>query len=193
MHVFVFSLMSLVLVLHLAMNSYSSTSLKSLHSLISFTNLFCFKVSSLSAAHILGLAAFVVHLHASMSHSHLVQLVPPILPTAVPVGEALGSALLCSTHTHMLSCVRWDFFLQADENENANASYFDYYVIMLSQPECKWNSKSSSSCLDCVWRLSIMGSVEGTQSLSISDRTTFPAASTRRYRFLLTVNWFTHV
>ncbi|XP_059191150.1 Fanconi anemia group A protein isoform X2 [Centropristis striata] len=62
--------------------------------------------SSLSAAHILGLAAFVVHLHASMPHSPLVQLVPPILPKPVPVGEALSSALVCSTHTNMLLCVR---------------------------------------------------------------------------------------
>ncbi|XP_023253185.1 Fanconi anemia group A protein [Seriola lalandi dorsalis] len=69
-------------------------------------DLFHNQVSSLSAAHILGLAAFVVHLHASMSHSPLVQLVPPILPRAVPVGEALSSALDCSTHTLMLSCVR---------------------------------------------------------------------------------------
>ncbi|XP_078114148.1 Fanconi anemia group A protein [Sander vitreus] len=62
--------------------------------------------SSLSAAHLLGLAALVVHLHASMSHSPLVQLVPPILPTPVPVGEALSSALVCSTHADMLLCVR---------------------------------------------------------------------------------------
>ncbi|XP_037623080.1 Fanconi anemia group A protein-like [Sebastes umbrosus] len=61
---------------------------------------------SLSAAHLLGLAAFVVHLHASMSHAPLVQLVPPILPEPVPVGEALSSALVCSTHTNMLFCVR---------------------------------------------------------------------------------------
>uniref|UniRef100_UPI0037E8740A Fanconi anemia group A protein-like n=1 Tax=Semicossyphus pulcher TaxID=241346 RepID=UPI0037E8740A len=62
--------------------------------------------SSLSAAHLLGLAALVVHLHASMSHSPLVQLVPPILPKPVPVGEALSSALVCSTHANMLFCVR---------------------------------------------------------------------------------------
>ncbi|TDH09055.1 hypothetical protein EPR50_G00082630 [Perca flavescens] len=62
--------------------------------------------SSLSAAHLLGLAALVVHLHASMSHSPLVQLVPPILPTPVPVGEALSSALVCNTHVDMLFCVR---------------------------------------------------------------------------------------
>ncbi|XP_067445106.1 Fanconi anemia group A protein [Thunnus thynnus] len=62
--------------------------------------------SSLSATHLLGLAAFVVHLNASMSHSPLVQLVPPILPKPVPIVEALSSALVCSTHNNMLFCVR---------------------------------------------------------------------------------------
>ncbi|XP_041795312.1 Fanconi anemia group A protein-like [Chelmon rostratus] len=62
--------------------------------------------TSLSAAHLLGLAAFMVHLQASMSHGPLVQLVPPILPKPVPVGEALSCALVCSTHTNMLLCVR---------------------------------------------------------------------------------------
>ncbi|GLD67118.1 Fanconi anemia group A protein [Lates japonicus] len=62
--------------------------------------------SSLSAAHVLGLAAFVVHLNASMCESPLIQLVPPILPKPVPVGEALSSALVCSTHTNMLFSVR---------------------------------------------------------------------------------------
>lgn len=62
--------------------------------------------SSLSAAHLLGLAAFVVHLHNSMSHGPLVQLVPPSLPEPVPIGEALTSALVCSTHSNMLFCVR---------------------------------------------------------------------------------------
>ncbi|XP_034445145.1 Fanconi anemia group A protein isoform X2 [Hippoglossus hippoglossus] len=63
--------------------------------------------SSLSAAHVLGLAAFVVHLHGSVSHSSLIQLVPPILPKPVPVGEAVSAALVCSTHTDMLFCVRF--------------------------------------------------------------------------------------
>uniref|UniRef100_A0A4W6EN85 Uncharacterized protein n=1 Tax=Lates calcarifer TaxID=8187 RepID=A0A4W6EN85_LATCA len=62
--------------------------------------------SSLSAAHVLGLAAFAVHLNASMCESPLIQLVPPILPKPVPVGEALSSALVCSTHTNMLFSVR---------------------------------------------------------------------------------------
>ncbi|XP_029289892.1 Fanconi anemia group A protein isoform X2 [Cottoperca gobio] len=69
-------------------------------------DLFYNQGSALSAAHLLGLAAFVVHLHASMSHSPLVQLVPPILPKPVAFGEALSFALVCSTHTNMLFCVR---------------------------------------------------------------------------------------
>eukprot|EP00064_Thunnus_orientalis_P019000 superscaffoldBa00004575_g19109 len=70
------------------------------------TRLADLKGSSLSAAHLLGLAAFVVHLNASMTHSPLVQLVPPILPKPVPIVEALSSALVCSTHNNMLFCVR---------------------------------------------------------------------------------------
>lgn len=62
--------------------------------------------SSLSPAHVLGLAALVVHLHASMSHSPLVQLQPPVLSTAVSVGDALGSALMCRTSTDMTFTVR---------------------------------------------------------------------------------------
>ncbi|XP_069019003.1 Fanconi anemia group A protein homolog [Embiotoca jacksoni] len=62
--------------------------------------------SSLNAAHVLGLAAFVVHLHASMSHRPLVQLLPSIRPRPVPVGEVLGSALVCSTNTNMLFSAR---------------------------------------------------------------------------------------
>ncbi|KAM7396333.1 hypothetical protein PAMP_019378 [Pampus punctatissimus] len=62
--------------------------------------------SSLSAAHLLGLAAFVVHLHASTSHGPLVQLVPPVLPKPVPIVTALSSALVCNTHDNMLFCAR---------------------------------------------------------------------------------------
>ncbi|XP_074533499.1 Fanconi anemia group A protein [Halichoeres trimaculatus] len=62
---------------------------------------------SLTGAHLLGLAAFVVHLDASMSHSLLVQLVPHTLPKPVPVSDALSSALVCNTHTDMLFCVRF--------------------------------------------------------------------------------------
>ncbi|TKS73099.1 Fanconi anemia group A protein [Collichthys lucidus] len=62
---------------------------------------------SLSAAHILGLAVFVVHLHVSTSHGPLVQLDPALLPEPVPVGDALSLALVCSTHANMLFCVRF--------------------------------------------------------------------------------------
>ncbi|KAM4573595.1 Fanconi anemia group A protein [Odontesthes bonariensis] len=64
--------------------------------------------SSLSAAHLLGLAAFVVHLNAFMSQSLLVQLVPPVQPGPKPVtfGEALSLALVCNTNANMLVCVR---------------------------------------------------------------------------------------
>ncbi|XP_030587909.1 Fanconi anemia group A protein isoform X2 [Archocentrus centrarchus] len=61
---------------------------------------------SLNAAHVLGLAAFLVHLCASVSHSPLVQLVPPVRLEPVPVEEALSSALSCSTHTNMFFCAR---------------------------------------------------------------------------------------
>ncbi|XP_062245044.1 Fanconi anemia group A protein isoform X2 [Platichthys flesus] len=63
--------------------------------------------SSLSPAHVLGLAAFVVHLQASQCPSALIQLVPFVLPKPVPVGEAVSAALVCSTHTDMLFCVRF--------------------------------------------------------------------------------------
>uniref|UniRef100_A0A8C7PVT9 Fanconi anaemia group A protein N-terminal domain-containing protein n=1 Tax=Oncorhynchus mykiss TaxID=8022 RepID=A0A8C7PVT9_ONCMY len=62
---------------------------------------------SLSAAHVLGLAAFVVHLHASQTKSPKVQLCPPLLPGPVSVLEALTTALPCTTQTNMLFCVRW--------------------------------------------------------------------------------------
>ncbi|XP_058500990.1 Fanconi anemia group A protein isoform X2 [Solea solea] len=62
--------------------------------------------SSLSSAHLLGLGAFVIHLHASTTHSHLILLAPPRLPKPAPVAEAVCSALVCSTHSDMLFCVR---------------------------------------------------------------------------------------
>ncbi|XP_028287387.1 Fanconi anemia group A protein [Parambassis ranga] len=61
---------------------------------------------SLSAAHVLGLAAFTAHLCTSVSCSPLVQLVPPVGPQPVPVEEALSSALVCSTRANMLVCAR---------------------------------------------------------------------------------------
>ncbi|XP_029993188.1 Fanconi anemia group A protein [Sphaeramia orbicularis] len=60
----------------------------------------------LSPAHSLGLAVFLVHLHASLPNSPLVQLVPPVLPKPVPIVEALSSMLVCDTHTNMLFCIR---------------------------------------------------------------------------------------
>ncbi|XP_054652028.1 Fanconi anemia group A protein-like [Dunckerocampus dactyliophorus] len=63
--------------------------------------------SLLSGPHLLGLAAFVVHLHASMLQSPLVHLVSLHRPVPVPISEALGSALVCSTQTNMLFCVRF--------------------------------------------------------------------------------------
>uniref|UniRef100_A0A8D2ZE56 FA complementation group A n=1 Tax=Scophthalmus maximus TaxID=52904 RepID=A0A8D2ZE56_SCOMX len=64
--------------------------------------------SSLTSAHVLGLAAFVVHLHASSSQGPLVQLDRPIVPPRpVPVGEALSAALTCSTRTNMIFCIRF--------------------------------------------------------------------------------------
>ncbi|KAM3609711.1 uncharacterized protein V6R79_019071 [Siganus canaliculatus] len=62
--------------------------------------------SSLSAAHLLGLAALLVQLHASMSTGPLVQLEPAILPQPVSVVEALSSALVCRSHADMIFCVR---------------------------------------------------------------------------------------
>ncbi|XP_037307939.2 Fanconi anemia group A protein homolog [Pungitius pungitius] len=69
-------------------------------------DLFHNQASSLGTAHQLGLAAFVVHLHACTSQGPLVQLVPPTLPGPVCVGEALNAALVCSTRADMLFCVR---------------------------------------------------------------------------------------
>lgn len=70
-------------------------------------DLFRYQESSLSGAHLLGLAAFAVHLHASsVSSGALVQLVPPLLPEPVTVGEALSSALVCTTRSSMIFCVR---------------------------------------------------------------------------------------
>ncbi|KAK2841725.1 hypothetical protein Q5P01_011925 [Channa striata] len=69
-------------------------------------DLFHNQASLLSNAHLLGLAVFVVHLHTSMSDSLLVEFVPPVLPKPVPFGEALSSALACSTRSNMLFSLR---------------------------------------------------------------------------------------
>ncbi|KAF0040818.1 hypothetical protein F2P81_006716 [Scophthalmus maximus] len=79
---------------------------------VKFHKLSSWKGSSLTSAHVLGLAAFVVHLHASSSQGPLVQLDRPIVPPRpVPVGEALSAALTCSTRTNMIFCIR--FFVAA--------------------------------------------------------------------------------
>lgn len=76
-------------------------------SVISLKTKLCRKGSSLSGAHLLGLAAFVVHLHASsVSRGALVELVPPLLPEPVTVGEALSLSLVCTTRSNMIFCVR---------------------------------------------------------------------------------------
>lgn len=63
--------------------------------------------SLLSGSQLLGLAAFVVHLHASASPRLLVQLVPPISAGLVNFGDAFVLALECNTQTNMVFCVRW--------------------------------------------------------------------------------------
>ncbi|XP_061783763.1 Fanconi anemia group A protein isoform X2 [Nerophis lumbriciformis] len=63
--------------------------------------------SLLSGPHLLGLAAFVVHLHASTLQSPLVHLASLCPAKPVPISEALSSALVCSTQTNMLFCVRF--------------------------------------------------------------------------------------
>ncbi|KAL0968227.1 hypothetical protein UPYG_G00264040 [Umbra pygmaea] len=62
---------------------------------------------SLSAAHVLGLAAFVVHLNASQVQCPMVQLCPALLSGPLSVPEALAYALPCTTHTSMLFCARF--------------------------------------------------------------------------------------
>ncbi|XP_047201810.1 Fanconi anemia group A protein-like isoform X5 [Girardinichthys multiradiatus] len=69
-------------------------------------DLFHNQAASLSAVHILGLAAFMVHLHASMAVSPLVQLLPPMQIQAVPLADGLSAAVLCNTHTNMIFSVR---------------------------------------------------------------------------------------
>uniref|UniRef100_A0A671Y349 Uncharacterized protein n=1 Tax=Sparus aurata TaxID=8175 RepID=A0A671Y349_SPAAU len=98
--------------------------------------------SSLSAAHLLGLAAFVVHLHNSMSHGPLVQLVPPSLPEPVPIGEALTSALVCSTHSNMLFSVcygmcRGDSLPQQQQQDFILSSFYKKVPLSLKCNEKK--------------------------------------------------------
>uniref|UniRef100_A0A8C7ZJ22 Fanconi anemia group A protein n=1 Tax=Oryzias sinensis TaxID=183150 RepID=A0A8C7ZJ22_9TELE len=62
--------------------------------------------SLLNSAHVLGLAVFVVHLQASMSHNPLVQLASTVRQEPIPFRNVLSSALVCSTLPNMLFCVR---------------------------------------------------------------------------------------
>ncbi|CAL8357683.1 unnamed protein product [Lota lota] len=62
--------------------------------------------SSLTTSHLLGLAAIVVHLHASRTHSPLVQMMPFVVFRPDPLTEALSAALLCNTQENMLFCIR---------------------------------------------------------------------------------------
>ncbi|XP_072290883.1 Fanconi anemia group A protein-like [Eucyclogobius newberryi] len=64
------------------------------------------QVSSLGAAHVLGLAVLLVHLHSCSSHCPLVEL-EPTAPSPVCVTEALCSGLRCDTHAHMLFSLRF--------------------------------------------------------------------------------------
>ncbi|KAJ7997768.1 hypothetical protein DPEC_G00215550 [Dallia pectoralis] len=59
--------------------------------------------ASLSATHVLGLAAFVVHLNACQALCPMVQLPS----TLVSVPEALATAMSCTTRANMLFCVRF--------------------------------------------------------------------------------------
>ncbi|XP_028304960.1 Fanconi anemia group A protein isoform X2 [Gouania willdenowi] len=69
-------------------------------------DLFHNQTSLLSPSHVLGLAALMVHLQASMPHRPLIQLVPPIHPEPVTVVEAVSSALVCRTRCEMMFCLK---------------------------------------------------------------------------------------
>lgn len=70
------------------------------------SHIFFSKGSLLNSAHVLGLAVFVVHLQASMSHNPLVQLASTVRQEPIPFRNVLSSALVCSTLPNMLFCVR---------------------------------------------------------------------------------------
>ncbi|XP_035252509.1 Fanconi anemia group A protein isoform X1 [Anguilla anguilla] len=63
--------------------------------------------ASLGGAHVLGLAAFVVHLHAFQSQCPVVESSPALLPRPLPLPEALSTALRCSTQADMSFCLRF--------------------------------------------------------------------------------------
>ncbi|KAJ8416322.1 hypothetical protein AAFF_G00383440 [Aldrovandia affinis] len=61
--------------------------------------------ASLDAAHVLGLAAFVVHLYMFQSQCPLVEFCPTMLPCPMTLPEALSTALRCGTHADMSFCL----------------------------------------------------------------------------------------
>ncbi|XP_075996356.1 Fanconi anemia group A protein [Genypterus blacodes] len=63
--------------------------------------------SSLASAHLLGLAAFMVHLHVSSAQSRPVEFVPAALSDPLPLTEALSAALPCRTRVDMLFTIRF--------------------------------------------------------------------------------------
>ncbi|XP_018594777.2 Fanconi anemia group A protein isoform X3 [Scleropages formosus] len=64
-------------------------------------DLLCNQGASLSAAHILGLAVFFVHLHQCRA------ICPLVLSDSTPCSEALAAALPCSTGADMSFCLRF--------------------------------------------------------------------------------------
>ncbi|XP_066570008.1 Fanconi anemia group A protein isoform X2 [Amia ocellicauda] len=69
-------------------------------------NLLCHQGSSLSAGHVLGLSAFVVHLHESQAVAPLVDL-GSLSPRLCPFAEAVSGSLLCNTEETMTFCLRF--------------------------------------------------------------------------------------
>lgn len=136
------------------------------------TNLFCLKGPSLTAAHVLGLAVFVVHLHASMSDDTLFQLVPPVHSQPVPLAEALSSALLCDTRTNMLFSLRLDFILLPFVDDVSSA-----------ESQMRFKLAHFPCYLGCVWQRCVMEFVKETRYLK-SKRSTSPTVFIKRYIFL---------
>ncbi|XP_048829519.1 Fanconi anemia group A protein isoform X2 [Brienomyrus brachyistius] len=69
--------------------------------------LICEQGATLEAAHLLGLAAFLMHLHECRARCPLVVPEPGWPPNPVPFSEALGASLPCSTATEMAFALRF--------------------------------------------------------------------------------------
>ncbi|XP_072554668.1 Fanconi anemia group A protein isoform X2 [Paramormyrops kingsleyae] len=69
--------------------------------------LICEQGATLGAAHVLGLAAFLVHLHESRARCPLAVPGPGWPPYPVPFSEALGASLPCSTAPEMAFALRF--------------------------------------------------------------------------------------